>query len=245
MNSDLGGFLLIDKPQGVTSFAVVACIRKLTGVKKVGHAGTLDPIATGLLILALGKATKSIDKIAGLDKTYWFTLCFGTRTDTDDLDGRVIAREDASALAVESINAVLPEFRGSIMQTPPQYSAIKISGRRAYKLARSGIEPGLRSRPVTVFDLALKSVAPPLADFVLHCSKGTYVRALGRDLGERLGCGACVSQIRRTQIGPFGIEDALSMGDVDLGKIVSGVLPLETALNKLTGGVANVPECAC
>lgn len=211
----LEGFLLVDKPAGITSFGVVARVRHMSGVRKVGHAGTLDPIATGLLILALGKATKRISAITDKNKEYVFTLCFGTRTDTDDLDGKVLTTADASMVSAEMIEEILPEFRGKIMQKPPRFSAIKIGGSRAYALARSGIEPDLKAREVTVHGLQLLSIEPPAATFVLQCSKGTYVRSLARDMGEKLGVGACVSRIRRTKIGSFHVENAHRLDSLD------------------------------
>lgn len=220
---ELDGFLLVDKPAGLTSFSVVARVRKLSGARKVGHAGTLDPIATGLLVLALGKATKRIGPIADLSKEYLFSLQFGTRTDTDDMEGKILSTCDASSVSLEAIEGILPEFRGRIMQVPPRYSAIKISGRRAYALARSGIEPELKPRQVTVHRLDLLDVKPPAASFLLQCSKGTYVRSLARDMGERLGCGACVSRIRRTQIGSFRVDNALALDSLTPGNIAASL----------------------
>ncbi|MBQ8383309.1 MAG: tRNA pseudouridine(55) synthase TruB [Clostridia bacterium] len=225
---NISGILIIDKPQGVTSHDMVGLCRKLYGTRKVGHAGTLDPMATGVLVMLIGRAAKASDFLLEKVKTYEATLRFGIATDTQDVTGTVTA---ASSLAPtrEALNAALPAFRGDILQIPPMYSALKRDGQKLYDLARRGIEIEREARPVTIHRLevtdfragdALPSpdaVGAPAdgigglteVDLTVTCSKGTYIRTLCHDLGERVGCYGTMSALRRTQAGAFTLERAV------------------------------------
>lgn len=212
--TDLDEILLVDKPAGWTSFDVVAKIRgyyrKLTGVKrvKVGHGGTLDPFATGLLLVLVGKATKRADTLLKLDKTYAFTVRFGATSTTGDTEGEVTTNAGAIEMTQEVIEAVLGQFVGEISQVPPVYSAIKVGGKRAYDLARAGKEIVMEPRTVTIHSLELTSYAWPEASFVAHVGSGTYIRTLAEDIGKALGVGAYCTQLRRTRIGDYDITGA-------------------------------------
>ncbi|MEE1295601.1 MAG: tRNA pseudouridine(55) synthase TruB, partial [Bifidobacterium sp.] len=214
------GVLVVDKPQGVTSHDVVAAVRHALHMKKVGHAGTLDPMATGVLVVGFGHATRLLEPIVGTRKTYEATIRFGQATDSDDADGTLVsAVADASALPTvgQVREAVADAFTGDILQVPNAYSAIKVHGQRAYDLAREGRAPELEARPVTVhaFDVlaarhATATDGTPVLDVDVRvdCSAGTYIRALGRDLGERFGCGAHLVRLRRLAVGQFRADDA-------------------------------------
>ena len=239
---EVSGWLVIDKPAGLTSNAVVGKVRWAFGAKKAGHAGTLDPAATGILAVALGEATKTVPYITDALKCYRFVVTFGAATTTDDAEGAVV---ETSALRPtdEEIAAALPAFRGDILQVPPQYSAVKVEGERAYDLAREGVEMDLVARPLRVERLEV--LARPDADHVeleMVCGKGGYVRAIARDLGRTLGCLGHVAQLRRMWSGPFDLEDAVSLdavadraGDPALDELL---LPLQVAL-------ADLPELPC
>ncbi len=205
------GWLAIDKPLGMTSTNVVTAVRRALGAAKAGHGGTLDPIATGILPLALGEATKTIPYLVNSRKIYRFTARWGEARATDDAEGAVSGVSDVRPDA-EAIRAALPEFTGRIMQTPPCFSAVKVDGARAYDLAREGETVALEARPVEVYRFALLDV--PDADhalFEVECGKGTYVRALVRDLALRLGTLGHVTALRRTRVGPFGEADAIPL----------------------------------
>jgi tRNA pseudouridine55 synthase len=219
------GVLLIDKPGGMTSHDVVARARKALGTRKIGHAGTLDPMATGLLILGVEAATRLLTFIVGLDKTYEATIRLGATTDTDDADGEIETMTDAAAVDPAEITAAIADLTGEISQVPSRVSAIKVGGRRAYDLARAGEEVELAARSVTVsrfevVDLRRTDRFVDL-DVVVDCSSGTYIRALARDLGAALGVGGHLTALRRTRIGPFGIDAAASIDDL-------GTTPLRT-----------------
>lgn len=213
-----GGILLVDKPGGVTSHDVVARARRALGTRRIGHAGTLDPMATGLLILGVGAATRLLTFIVGLDKTYAATIRLGIATDSDDADGVETARADAAALASVSdarIATGVTALTGTISQVPSTVSAIKVGGRRAYDLARAGEQVELKAREVTVsgFEvLDIRSAGDGTIDLdvVVDCSSGTYIRALARDLGADLGVGGHLTALRRTRIGPFDVADAVA-----------------------------------
>ena len=209
------GILLVDKPGGVTSHDVVARARRALGTRKIGHAGTLDPMATGLLILGVGPATRLLTYIVGLDKTYEATIRLGVSTDSDDADGAVTARADADALAAVSSERVASgaaALTGEISQVPSTVSAIKVGGKRAYALARAGEEVQLAARQVTVsaFDITRLRASDDAVDVdvVVACSSGTYIRALARDLGAGMGVGGHLTALRRTRVGPFSVADA-------------------------------------
>lgn len=212
----LRGFINIDKPSGMTSFDVIRRIRRAAGIRKVGHAGTLDPAATGVLPIAVGEATKLIDEIVATRKRYHATITFGAATDTYDADGEVVAEHDAAALTPDAVAAALDEFRGEIQQTPPAYSAVKRDGVPAYRAARSGDPHELEPRPVTVHALTLESFEPgerATATIDVESGKGFYVRALAHDLGERLAVGAHLSSLCRTAVGAFTIEGATPLDE--------------------------------
>ena len=213
------GILLVDKPGGLTSHDVVARARRALHTRKIGHAGTLDPMATGLPILGVGPATRLLTYIVGLDKTYEATIRLGVSTDSDDADGVVTARAEASAVArvtAADIAAGVADLTGDISQVPSTVSAIKVGGRRAYDLARAGEEVALKARDVTVSRFDVLAVRPAAGDgaavldvdVVVDCSSGTYIRALARDLGTALGVGGHLTALRRTRIGAFRVEDA-------------------------------------
>jgi tRNA pseudouridine55 synthase len=212
------GILLVDKPSGMTSHDVVARARRALGTRKIGHAGTLDPMATGLLILGVDAATRLLTFLVGLDKTYTATIRLGVATDTDDADGAVTDRADASGLGRARIDAGMAALTGRIAQVPSTVSAIKVGGRRAYDLARAGEEVVLAAREVDVSRFALLDLRPDGAvidlDVVVDCSSGTYVRALARDLGAALGVGGHLTALRRTRVGDFDVADAADAGDL-------------------------------
>ncbi len=214
-----GQVLLIDKPLKWTSFDVVHKVRNIIKIKKIGHAGTLDPLATGLLILCTGKKTKSIDLYQAQEKEYAGTLVFGKTTPSHDLETPFDAEFDISHISEEKINEILPTFIGKIQQVPPIFSAIKVNGKRLYKQAHKGItdetiEIAIKSREVEVMVFELSNFANfPALDFRIVCSKGTYIRSLVRDLGKALGAGAYMSALRRTRIGEFSVANALSLED--------------------------------
>ncbi|MFY0693329.1 MAG: tRNA pseudouridine(55) synthase TruB [Paracoccaceae bacterium] len=236
---DISGWLVIDKPAGITSNAVVNKVRWAFGARKAGHAGTLDPEATGVLAVALGEATKTVPYITDALKAYRFTVRLGQATNTDDAEGEVIAESDLRP-SDDDIKAALPGFTGDILQVPPKFSAVKIDGQRAYKLARDGEDVEIAARPL--FVESLEMVVRPDADHVtleMVCGKGGYVRAIARDLGAALGCHGHVRELRRIWSGPFDVEDAIQFELLDeLAKtpeLDDHLLPLET-------GLADLPE---
>lgn len=238
----LNGWLIIDKPAGPTSTAVVNKVRWALGAQKAGHSGTLDPEATGILAVALGEATKTVPYVTDADKAYTFTIRLGQATNTDDAEGEVIATSDARP-DDDAIRAALPAFTGDIMQIPPQFSAVKIDGERAYARARAGEAMEIAARPLHVESLTLTE--RPDADTVvleMVCGKGGYVRSIARDLGEALGCYGHVVSLRRIWSGPFDLTDAVPMSVVEeLAQdpaLDAHLLPLEAGLNDL-------PELQC
>jgi tRNA pseudouridine55 synthase len=211
------GILLVDKPQGVTSHDVVARARRLLGTRKVGHAGTLDPMATGLLLLGVDSATRLLTYLVGLDKEYLATIRLGVATDTDDAEGEVVATTDASRVSDAAVAAGIRALTGEIEQVPSTFSAIKVDGRRAYDRARAGEAVELAARNVTIHDFELlasrREGAVVDLDVRVACSSGTYIRALARDLGAGLGVGGHLTALRRTRVGPFGVADAVQLPD--------------------------------
>lgn len=203
------GFLTIDKPCGMTSHDVVGLVRRITGERQVGHAGTLDPAASGVLPVAVGHATRVLPFIEGDDKRYVATVRFGVETDSGDRDGRLIGQADATALTRDHIEGLLPAFRGEIVQTPPMHSAVKVDGRRLYELARAGVSVEVPERQVTIHELELVDWQSPEATLVIACSKGTYIRSIARDLGVAAGTGAMLSSLVRTRAGMFDLAAAI------------------------------------
>jgi tRNA pseudouridine55 synthase len=203
-----GEVLLIDKPSGWTSFDVVNKLRRAGGGLKMGHTGTLDPLATGLLIICTGKKRKEIERFTGLDKEYLVGVVLGVRTPSYDTETDPIERRSTEGVTEEHIRAVLEEFTGPQMQTPPMWSAVKVGGKRLYELARKGRDIDRPARQIVVHTIATVECAIPRVVLRIACSKGTYVRSLVNDIGERLGCGASVSSLRRTRIGPYSVDEA-------------------------------------
>jgi tRNA pseudouridine55 synthase len=238
---DVDGWLVLDKPIGMTSTHAVSVVKRAFAAKKAGHAGTLDPLASGILPIALGEATKTVPFVMEGRKAYRFMVRWGVETDTDDAEGRVIG-ESAVRPSIEAIRAALPTFVGSIMQTPPKYSALKIEGERAYDLAREGEEFTLEARPVDIDRLDL--IATPdvdHAEFEAECGKGTYVRALARDLGRTLGTYGHVVALRRTAVGPFLEADAVSI-DAFVREIDAPPLPANApVLQSVATGLGSLP----
>ena len=234
------GWVVLDKPVGMTSTQAVGAVRRLYDARKAGHAGTLDPLATGVLPIALGEATKTVPYAVDGTKHYRFTVRWGAATDTDDAEGEIVASSEARP-AREAIAALLPSFTGEIMQTPPVYSAIKVDGARAYDLAREGETVELEPRPVHIETLALLDV--PAADTAVleaRCGKGTYVRALARDMGRSLGCLGHLIALRRTLVAPFDEAQAVTVQALEAAAAEGGeeallrlLLPIEAALQDL------------
>ncbi len=235
---EVNGWLVLDKPVGMTSTHAVSRLKQIFNAKKAGHAGTLDPLASGLLPIAFGEATKTVPFVQDGEKAYRFRVRWGSQTDTDDSEGSVIATSDLRPTR-EAIEALLPVFTGVLMQRPPAYSAIKVNGERAYDRARSGEVVELAPRPITVHALALTSINETEAVFEAKCGKGTYVRAIARDLGEALGCLGHVTALRRTRVGPLWEQHAVELktleaDDVDLAACL---LPVEI-------GLSDIPQVA-
>lgn len=233
--SALDGAILIDKPSGPTSHDVVDAIRRKFGIKKVGHCGTLDPNATGLLIIVLGRGTKLSEKLMGDDKVYEGTIKFGEATDSYDSDGEITASLPVMPMTVEELNEEAATFIGDLMQKPPMVSAVKKGGVPLYKLARKGVEVEREARLIHVYNFRFTKYEEPLGTFKLACTKGTYVRSIAHDLGEKIGCGAHLTTLRRTVSGKFDVADALpldavlKMSESELEKRVIPFLKLAAA----------------
>ncbi|WP_439124549.1 tRNA pseudouridine(55) synthase TruB [Marivita sp.] len=239
---DISGWLVVDKPAGLTSTAVVNKVRWALDAKKAGHAGTLDPDATGVLAVALGEATKTVPYITDALKAYEFTVRFGQATRTDDAEGEVFASSELRPTD-DQVKEALHQFVGDIMQVPPQFSAVKIDGERAYKRARDGEDMDIAARPLFVDELTLLDRPDPdHAVLMLVCGKGGYVRSIARDLGEALGCLGHVLRLRRVWSGPFDAEDGLSLEQVDA---MARTPELDSHLKPLEQGLAELPELTC
>lgn len=234
--SPVHGWAIIDKPEGLTSTAVVSRVRRALDAQKAGHAGTLDPLATGVLAVALGEATKTIPFVVDTQKVYRFTVRWGEARDTDDRDGRVTATSPVRPAAA-AILAALPRFVGEVMQAPPAYSAVKVDGERAYDLAREGEVVDLKPRPVWIGRLELVAAAPEAADFEMLCGKGTYVRSFARDLAGVLGTCGHVTALRRLAVGPFTTGSAIPLDNfvssANDPAARTGLLPLTAALDDI------------
>lgn len=212
---ELEGVLLLDKPSGITSHDVVDRVRRKLRMKRIGHAGTLDPNATGLIIILVGKATKLSQYLMGLDKVYEGTARLGVITDTQDSDGDIMEERPVPALEQTALEEHLKGFLGDQYQTPPMYSAKKVNGVPLYKMARKGEEVAREARVIRVHRMKLDAWNSPVLEFTVACSKGTYVRTLVHDLGQRIGCGACLAELRRIEIDRFVIEDAIALGEFE------------------------------
>lgn len=231
------GWLVFDKPINMTSTQAVGIVRRAFGAQKAGHSGTLDPLATGILPIALGEATKTVSYVVEGEKAYSFTVRWGAETSTDDTEGQVVKSSDARPSRAD-IEALLPRFQGEIMQVPPAFSAIKVDGARAYDLARGGETVELEARPVAIDELRLAEMPDESTSlFEARCGKGTYVRALARDMGRMLGCYGHVIALRRTHVGPFSENDAVTLDTLDAaaaaGEAMNLLKPVETALADL------------
>lgn len=209
------GILIIDKPEGITSHDVVFKVRRKLRIKKVGHAGTLDPLATGVLVVLLGKSTKLSSQFITFDKSYRATLILGTITNSADIQGEVVLQKPYQHLSKENIINAVQSFQGELQQIPPMISAVKHNGQRLYELARQGIEVERKARPIKIDRIHVEEINLPFIKINVDCSKGTYIRQLASDIGEFLGCGACISQIQRTKVGHFKLEDAVKIEDLN------------------------------
>lgn len=230
---DLEGILLIDKPSGMTSHDVVDQVRRKLRMKRIGHAGTLDPMATGLLIILVGKATKLSQYLTSLDKVYSGTIKLGESTNTQDADGEVTTTKPVPELTQEQVQEVLDGFVGDQYQTPPMFSAVKINGQRLYKLARKGQEVEREPRFIRVSSFEITRFTPPEIDFILKCSKGTYVRSLANDVGEKIGCGAHLSALRRDASDRFDASRSVELDafkEMEVGAIESILISSHEAM---------------
>ncbi len=239
----INGWIILDKPVGMTSTQAVGKVRWLFQAQKAGHAGTLDPLATGILPIALGEATKTVPYAVDGQKSYRFTVRWGAETDTDDAEGQVVKRSDVSPPR-DAIEALLPSFIGEVMQTPPAFSAIKIDGQRAYDLARQGETVQLEARPVQIDRLELVDMPDPLTSvFEAECGRGTYVRAIARDMGRTLGCFGHVIALRRTRVGPFREAQAVTMSELeDAANLEDGGIEIKTMLRPVESALAELLE---
>jgi tRNA pseudouridine55 synthase len=239
----INGWIVLDKPVGMTSTQAVGKVRWLFNAQKAGHAGTLDPLATGILPIALGEATKSVPYAVDGRKAYRFTVLWGAETDTDDAEGQIVTRSDLRPTRA-TIEALLPSFLGEILQTPPAFSAIKIDGQRAYDLARQGETVKLEARPVQIDRLEIADM--PSADttvFEAECGRGTYVRAIARDIGRTLGCLGHVTALRRTRVGPFEEAQAVTISELEeAAAIEDGGVEIKSLLRPVESALADLLE---
>jgi tRNA pseudouridine55 synthase len=223
------GAILVDKPSGPTSHDVVDAIRRRFGFRKVGHCGTLDPNATGLLVIVLGRGTKLSEKLMAADKTYEGTIKFGETTDSYDADGQLVGSLPVPPLTLDQLNEEAASIVGDLMQMPPMVSAIKKDGVPLYKLARKGVEVERKARLVHIYSFRFSAYEEPIGSFRISCTKGTYVRSIAHDLGQKLGCGAHLKTLRRSESGAFKVSEALPLADVlrlTPGELEKRVLPI-------------------
>lgn len=250
----MNGLLLIDKPAGVTSFDVVRQVRRCCKTRRVGHAGTLDPFATGVLPVAVGQTTRLVEYLMDGDKEYLATMRLGVTTDTQDLEGQVLEERPWQQVTLPALEEVVKKFTGTIQQVPPMYSAIKQNGQPLYKLARKGVEVERKAREVRIDDIEICSFEPPEVTILVSCGKGTYIRTLAQDIGEELGCGAHLVKLRRTRCSQFAEESCISLSALqeraEQGEPIPLVSPADTlarwpglqvagdSLSRLKDGVA-------
>lgn len=241
----VSGIINVDKSEGISSHRVVALIRKRSKISKVGHAGTLDPLATGVLVLLVGKAARISEYIMDLPKTYRTTVRLGIATDTYDREGEVVSTA-AVNITEGDLRSALSRFVGEIEQQPPPYSAAKVEGERAYRLARQGKAVAVASRPVTIYRIDLGRFEPPDVEIEIECGKGTYVRSIAHDLGAILGCGGHVWSLRRTRVGPFPIDDAVDVEtlerELEDGTWTERVQPLDIGLAHLPALTVDIED---
>ena len=232
--SHINGIINIDKPSGITSMDVVRKIRSASGVKKVGHGGTLDPIATGVIPVAIGKATRLLEYFLMSNKSYIARIHFGKTTDTFDSEGEIISTKVDPPLDINVIEKTMNSFRGEIEQTPPPFSAIKKNGRRLYELARRGIDTYIEPRTVTVNEIKIINYEPPILDLFIRCGKGFYVRSLANDLGKILGCGGYLNDLKRTSLGNLEISNSIllakAISAIENGDTSKIIQPIETCV---------------
>ena len=225
------GVINIQKEKGYTSHDVVAKLRGIVGQKKIGHTGTLDPDATGVLPVCLGKATKLCDMLTDKNKTYETVMLLGKVTDTQDVSGEVLSEASVDGLKDEVVRQAILSFVGDYMQVPPMYSALKVNGKKLYELAREGIEVERKARPVSILDIQIKEIAPPRVRMEVSCSKGTYIRTLCHDIGAKLGCGACMEELIRTKVSRFELKDSVTLAQVqelkDCGRLADVLVPID------------------
>ncbi|QGM96611.1 tRNA pseudouridine(55) synthase TruB [Methylocystis parvus] len=227
------GWVVLDKPVGLTSTQAVSRLKRIYNAQKAGHAGTLDPLASGILPVAFGEATKTVPFVQDGEKAYRFTVKWGAESNTDDSDGEITRRSDKRPERAE-IERLTPQFIGDILQTPPQFSAIKISGQRAYDLAREGETVELKARAVTIHSLTIEACSPEETVFYMACGKGAYVRAIARDLGRLMGCYGHVTALRRTRVGPFVEDDSYTLDEIENQKMAGeALLSVEAGLTEL------------
>jgi tRNA pseudouridine55 synthase len=231
---EVNGWVVLDKPIGITSTHAVSRLKRIYNGKKAGHAGTLDPLASGILPIAFGEATKTVPYVQDGEKAYRFTVLWGGETNTDDSDGEIVAHSELRPSRT-AIEALLPRFIGAVEQRPPAFSAIKIAGERAYDLARDGQVVDLASRIVQIHELAIVAMEADSTTFETRCGKGTYVRAIARDLGRALGCYGHVTALRRTRVGPFREEDAVPLASLEQSEVaIAALRRVEAGLGELT-----------
>jgi len=230
------GIINVYKEKGFTSFDVVAKLKGILGQRKVGHTGTLDPAAEGVLPVCAGKGTKLCSLLTDHDKTYRAVLLLGVSTDTQDTTGTVLEQKSTEGLTEEAVREAIMSFVGAYDQIPPMYSALKVGGRKLYELAREGKEVERKARPVTVYGIEIESMALPEVTMTVSCSKGTYIRTLCHDIGEKLSVGGCMKELLRTKVGQFEIEDSLTLSELqklkDEGRLSEAVLPLEAIFSE-------------
>lgn len=232
------GILTLDKPRGMTSHDVIAAVRRILGIRAVGHTGTLDPDASGVLVLCIGKATGFASLFEMLEKTYWTVLQLGACTDTQDATGTVTQQAEVPSLTRDQVLTVLQRFHGSIQQMPPMYSAVKYHGQRLYQLARQGLIVERQARAVVIHALELLDQRPSQLSLSVTCSKGTYIRTLGEDIGLMLGCGAHVLHLQRARVGPFTLCGALSLDDL---RVLCRTQAVSQVLMPVTDALAFLP----
>lgn len=231
----MNGIVNVKKERGYTSFDVVARLRGILKIKKIGHTGTLDPDATGVLPVCLGKATKVCDLLTDKDKVYEAVMLLGKTTDTQDITGRVLSEQEVN-VTVEELRSVIASFAGAYDQLPPMYSALKVNGQKLCDLARRGIEVERKKRMVTIYEIEILTIALPKVTMRVHCSKGTYIRTLCEDIGNRLGCGACMERLVRTRVAGFTIENAHTLAELEQaaadGSIMKYILPVDQVFSQ-------------
>ena len=226
----MNGVINVYKPSGITSFDVVRTIKKLSKTKKVGHTGTLDPMATGVLPICIGNATKIVDYITQNHKVYKATLKLGVTTDTYDREGKILSESELNNVSNKHIEEVIKGFIGDIEQVPPMYSALKVNGKRLYELAREGIEIERQKRKITIYDINIENIDIPYVKFTVKCSKGTYIRSLCYDIGDVLKVGGAMWDLERVETGTFSIQNSIALEDLNEENIENFMIPMDEAL---------------